>query len=906
MERTTMKNDGKKIGGEDVALRRRRRGGFCVLLIIVSVLMFGFGIRSFAYTKIYAKPVEYRDLAEGVRYELHEIFTDEGWISVHAVRSRLSSSDAVIPLYPEVLTKPETLTEMVNRRQDQDTKILAAINGDYFDYQTRSVLGRIVENGEVVQTSNMDPDMSGLKVYSDGKIRIDYEKIKKKAVSNGRATIGIDYMNKAYALDHAVLAFDEKFGSKTPAISEKTGYIVVKEGKVRELKLAETSEPIAPGTFASGTYVLQIPEAKFSFFGNEFRVGDVLTLHTDLDYDTGISGGSKIVSGGRAVTDANHNVTGLHPRTAVGVEKDGKTMVFATVNGRSDSYRGMTQNEFAAFLANIGVYEAMMLDGGGSTEMIVDEPYAGRSDIVSYLSDGAERSVYNGLAIKGRRSVTGVPKQLKFSDRKAYCLTGIPMELRLQVLDSGFFPMTAENVEYRVLGLNGNFDGSFFVPSEEGSGTIIARIPGVKAEAAMNIHVSKRPVELVVKTEVVKPENPKPENPPLNDGENTAEALLCSFFLNTEEGYRVSLPREYVTVTLFEEAASYDPEGGLMTLNRTDAEGYATFEYRGADGLSLTKSIALKLEDADKMLEDFEDAETGESPIDLNVVNDFGGNGKVGMIRYEPLEEGTSKQKYARGILPKSLSVPRGSKTISVDIFNQQNTDASVLAAIKDSRGIRTILVAEKLDWIGWKKCSVPLEGELFGEQMLEMFLVEAGESRGEVYFDNIRVEASDIAVSALPPDRTTVKGIEDYRISSADATRYRVDYTHSSVAAGENGNPAGFSDKFLYLEILNDGGLIREHYGQMQWANLIEALKKSPKPILIRFSGTYYFRDKKEKDLLFSLIEQCNQPVFLVFRAYRGQTDIFRKSGAYVIEIKDTEAVEITDHPEFQIVPVP
>ena len=74
------------------------------------------------------------------------------------------------------------------------------------------------------------------------------------------------------------------------------------------------------------------------------------------------------------------------PRTAVGVTKSGN-YVLGVVDGRQYHSRGCTLNEWATLLRDFGVYEAINLDGGGSSEMIV------AGDILNSPSDGSERPI---------------------------------------------------------------------------------------------------------------------------------------------------------------------------------------------------------------------------------------------------------------------------------------------------------------------------------------------------------------------------------------------------------------------------------------------------------------------------------------------------------------------------------
>ena len=87
---------------------------------------------------------------------------------------------------------------------------------------------------------------------------------------------------------------------------------------------------------------------------------------------------------------------GRAPRSAFGVTKYGD-YIFAVVDGRQAHSRGCTLQEWADILINqFGAVDAINLDGGGSTELIV------KDSIVNIPSDGRERPVGSVLIILDR------------------------------------------------------------------------------------------------------------------------------------------------------------------------------------------------------------------------------------------------------------------------------------------------------------------------------------------------------------------------------------------------------------------------------------------------------------------------------------------------------------------------
>lgn len=94
----------------------------------------------------------------------------------------------------------------------------------------------------------------------------------------------------------------------------------------------------------------------------------------------------------------SRNAEARHPRTAVGFSRDSSTLFLVTVDGRSTTSVGMTLVEFADLCRELGAWQALNFDGGGSTTMVV------QGKIVNVPSDPAgERAVGNALLVVRER-----------------------------------------------------------------------------------------------------------------------------------------------------------------------------------------------------------------------------------------------------------------------------------------------------------------------------------------------------------------------------------------------------------------------------------------------------------------------------------------------------------------------
>ncbi|MBI2892628.1 MAG: phosphodiester glycosidase family protein [Deltaproteobacteria bacterium] len=123
------------------------------------------------------------------------------------------------------------------------------------------------------------------------------------------------------------------------------------------------------------------------------RAGDVVDPPASWMREV-VSGHPTIVRGGERVDNGGDLCTARHPRTAGGLSEDGRTLILAVVDGRSDQSRGMTCGELGDLMVELGAWEATNLDGGGSSTMWV----AGNG-VLNDPSDGSQRTVANHLAI---------------------------------------------------------------------------------------------------------------------------------------------------------------------------------------------------------------------------------------------------------------------------------------------------------------------------------------------------------------------------------------------------------------------------------------------------------------------------------------------------------------------------
>ncbi len=105
--------------------------------------------------------------------------------------------------------------------------------------------------------------------------------------------------------------------------------------------------------------------------GNPKNVGEGLTLDTESER-----------------TDASAR----HPRTCIGVSQTGDSIIMMVIDGRIGASVGVTTSMLADVMRYAGGYEAVNLDGGGSSTL-----YTEALGIRNNCSDGSERAVGNAI-----------------------------------------------------------------------------------------------------------------------------------------------------------------------------------------------------------------------------------------------------------------------------------------------------------------------------------------------------------------------------------------------------------------------------------------------------------------------------------------------------------------------------
>lgn len=120
------------------------------------------------------------------------------------------------------------------------------------------------------------------------------------------------------------------------------------------------------------------------------------------DIVAGVGGFTQILHDGNRLGEQEER----HPRTAAGVSKDGRTLYLAVIDGRQLGHSlGATTAETAEWMQWLGADDAINLDGGGSTALVVQDLQHGYRLLNKPIHKGLvgkERYVGNCLGVVAR------------------------------------------------------------------------------------------------------------------------------------------------------------------------------------------------------------------------------------------------------------------------------------------------------------------------------------------------------------------------------------------------------------------------------------------------------------------------------------------------------------------------
>ncbi|PZG12908.1 phosphodiester glycosidase family protein [Nonomuraea aridisoli] len=300
------------------------------------------------------------------------------------------------------VAKRETVSSMAKA-----SKALVGVNGGFYNIHTSPALrgeplGASVVGGRLL--SEAVPGRSAV-VLKGRTAKITELETSVTATSEDGARTRVDGVNRAPATDELVL-YTQEFGAKTPT----GGVDALLDANDRVLRLRPSGHAVGAGTrvlHGRGLAGDWLNEHAWEGWTVEIdtRVIDLRTkkaipLTPDLHVVAGgvglVRNGEVKITAKRDGHDSMNMILRRHPRTLVGTTKNG-SLILAAIDGRRPGETiGANFVEAAQFMRWLGATQAINLDGGGSTTLVVGKKPVNRP------ADGAERAVGDALLVLPR------------------------------------------------------------------------------------------------------------------------------------------------------------------------------------------------------------------------------------------------------------------------------------------------------------------------------------------------------------------------------------------------------------------------------------------------------------------------------------------------------------------------
>lgn len=367
-------------------------------------------------------------IAPGVEYTVYNLIGPSNVVHVVSI-DRLQSQYKLAVGFPQKKRNftsrqaTSTIAGLYDNPPGYD--VLAATNGSFFGGTDIDIIGTAASDGELLEQPDAQYDTFLFGPSRAPAIVSD--------IAHGSGTLtfangvqtALGYYNRPNPPIHDITAYTPGWDSSTRSsfispslavevILENVSYPMRGDKEVSGVVTALRTNALAANNPipAGGMVLTAWGSSKDAIMANT-QVGDRLRMWFDTtandfnNADMAITGIGWVVHNGAAYTSnwANRSAGApynRHPRTVLACSE---THLYQVVcDGRSEASAGMTFAEMASFLINtLGVTEAVNLDGGGSSTMVVN------GTVRNVPSDGSERLVANAVLLVKRDTSTVFP-----------------------------------------------------------------------------------------------------------------------------------------------------------------------------------------------------------------------------------------------------------------------------------------------------------------------------------------------------------------------------------------------------------------------------------------------------------------------------------------------------------------
>ena len=356
--------------------------------------------------------------------------------------------------YGETSRALTTVPAAAQELEAQGWRVVAGINGDYYDTKNGLPIGSTMVGGALRNISS-DPYYA-VGFRADGTAVIGDPQLSVTASVNGGSAFPIFAFNYIRHSEYGISLYDHSFnnrhttGTSEPGVdvvcSAESGALTI--GGQLFLRVDEVLPSAVDTVVPEGKYVLSVNlkagESATALLSG-IQVGDQIVLCVSSGAGTWWNDVTNLIGAPVLLVNNGSVCSGLAagsaPRTAIGQRADG-TLIFYTIDGRRSGYSiGATLSAVAMRLVELGCVTAVALDGGGSTTLVATMPDELTSRVVNTPSE-ALRAVTNHVFLVAPNTPSGIPGSIYLASEASVALPGADVALRAALLDTNYIPMT--------------------------------------------------------------------------------------------------------------------------------------------------------------------------------------------------------------------------------------------------------------------------------------------------------------------------------------------------------------------------------------------------------------------------------------------------------------------------------
>lgn len=335
-------------------------------------------------------------VAPGLHYSQTTSVYPQGAVSLHILTAQWNKPGLVLDQVSGVtVASREPLSYLLSADDD-----IAGVNGDFFDIaDTGAPLGVGVDRERRLLHAPRAGWNTTFFIDRLGTPRIGQVTLTGRVVRNNRAALPLGGLNLPHVAPDTVTAYTSEWG-RTVDEQVVDGATRVRQVRIRNnVVRSNRSGPTFSSVLVGQTL---IGRGQGAAALRTLKVGQRVRVETSLSVPSAqvaVSGSVQLVKRGKvAVTDDGQ----LHPRTAIGIDRDAGLLHLVVADGRSESSSGLTLLQLADFMRSLGDEAVLNLDGGGSSTLVAPD-LDGVVGIRNTPSGGSERAIANGLGFRYTR-----------------------------------------------------------------------------------------------------------------------------------------------------------------------------------------------------------------------------------------------------------------------------------------------------------------------------------------------------------------------------------------------------------------------------------------------------------------------------------------------------------------------